>query len=140
MATPAAQLGLRDVIKLMPLRKLWLAQVVSVFGDFLAIFAVISVVTFKMNGTAAQITLITVSFMLPFALISPVAGVFVDRWNVKQTMIVSDLIRAVLVILLLFANSSLTAIYAILFVMSAVSTFFVPAQSVTLRTVVPKEG
>jgi DHA3 family macrolide efflux protein-like MFS transporter len=139
MATPAAQLGLGEVIKLKPVRKLWLAQVVSVFGDFLAVFAVISVVTYKMHGTAAQITLITVSFMLPFALISPVAGVFVDRWNVKQTMIASDLIRAVLALLLVFATN-LNQIYAILFVLSAVSTFFVPAQSVTLRTVVPKEG
>jgi MFS family permease len=139
MATPATQLGLGDVIKLKPVRKLWLAQVVSVFGDFLAVFAVLTVVAYQMHGTAAQITWITVAFMLPFALISPVAGVFVDRWNVKRTMIVSDLIRAVLALLLVFATS-LNQIYAILFVLSAVSTFFVPAQSVTLRTVVPKEG
>ncbi len=139
MATPTAHLGLGEVIKLQPVRRLWLAQVVSVFGDFLAIFAVISVVTYQLHGTAAQVTLISIAFMLPFALISPIAGVFVDRWNVKRTMIASDLIRAVLAAFLVFATN-LNQIYAILFVLSAVSTFFVPAQSVTLRTVVPKEG
>jgi MFS family permease len=139
MATPPAQLGLSEVIKLRPVRLLWLAQVVSIFGDFLAIFAVMSVVTYQLHGTPAQVTLISIAFMLPFALISPIAGVFVDRWNVKQTMIASDLIRAVLALCLVFA-ANLNQIYVILFILSAVSTFFVPAQSVTLRTVVPKEG
>ncbi|MFN7926588.1 MAG: MFS transporter [Blastocatellia bacterium] len=67
------------------------------------------------------------------------AGVFVDRWNVKRTMITSDLIRAVLA-LLLVASTSLNQVYLILFLLSLVSTFFVPAQTVTLRTIVPREG
>jgi len=116
-----------------------MAQVVSVFGDFLAIFAVLSYVSFTLKATAAQVTFITVSFMVPFALVGPVAGVFVDRWNVKRTMIASDLIRAVLAIGLVFA-SSLGEVYGILFLLSAVSAFFVPAQSVTMRSVVPPEG
>ena len=33
-------------------RRLWIAQIVSIFGDFLAIFAVFSVVTFDLHGTA----------------------------------------------------------------------------------------
>jgi MFS family permease len=83
--------------------------------------------------------LIIVSFMIPFAFVGPIAGVFVDRWNVKRTMIASDLIRAVLALGLVFAGS-LDQIYAILFLISGVSTFFVPAQTVTLRTIVPREG
>jgi len=130
---------IREVLKIKPVRNLWLAQVVSVFGDFLAIFAVLSYVSFNLRASAAQVTLISVSFMIPFALIGPVAGVFVDRWNVKRTMIASDLIRAALALSLVFAGS-LGQIYAILFLLSTVSTFFVPAQSVTLRTIVPPEG
>jgi MFS family permease len=139
MSTNAPQLSIREVLKIRALRNLWLAQVVSVFGDFLAIFAVLAYVSFNLKASAAEVTLITVSFMIPFALIGPVAGVFVDRWNVKRTMISSDLIRAVLVILLVFATS-LGQIYSILFLMSAVSAFFVPAQTVTLRSIVPPEG
>src|ERR1041384_6024182 len=138
-APQATQLTIREVLKLKPVRRLWAAQVVSVFGDFLAIFAVLSYVSFNLHASAAQVTLISVSFMVPFALIGPVAGVFVDRWNVKRTMIASDLIRAALVLALVFATT-LGEIYAILFLLSAVSTFFVPAQTVTLRTIVPREG
>jgi DHA3 family macrolide efflux protein-like MFS transporter len=139
MTAPAPQLTIREVLKLKPVRRLWAAQVVSVFGDFLAIFAVLSYVSFSLQASAAQVTLISVSFMIPFGVIGPVAGVFVDRWNVKRTMIASDLIRAVLCLALVFAGN-VWQIYAILFLLSTVSTFFVPAQSVTLRTIVPREG
>ena len=139
MSEVAPQLTIRQVLQLKPVRRLWLAQIVSVFGDFLAIFAVLSYASFDLHATASQVTLISVSFMIPFAFVSPVAGVFVDRWSVKRTMIASDLIRAGLALGLVFAGT-LGQIYAILFLLSIVSTFFVPAQTVTLRTIVPREG
>jgi len=139
MSTPARQMTIREVLQLRPVRRLWVAQIVSVFGDFLAIFAVLSYVSFNLHATAAEVTGISVSFMIPFALIGPVAGVFVDRWNVKRTMIASDLIRSALALGLVF-TASLGQVYAILFLLSAVSAFFVPAQTVTLRTIVPREG
>lgn len=132
-------LGLRDVLRLAPLRRLWIAQMVSIFGDFLALFAVITHASFALHASPAQITGINIAFMLPFALVGPVAGVFVDRWNVKRTMIASDLARAAIVLLLVFAEG-LWEIYGLLFLMSTVSTFFVPAQSVSVRTIVPPEG
>lgn len=139
MSAQAPQMTIREVLQLRPVRRLWMAQIISVFGDFLAIFAVLSYVSFNLHASAAQVTGISVSFMIPFALIGPVAGVFVDRWNVKRTMIASDLIRAALAVALVFA-ASIGQVYIILFLLSAVSAFFVPAQTVTLRTIVPREG
>lgn len=138
-AAQQQQLSIRDVMQIPAFRRLWAGQLVSLFGDFLAIFAVLSFATFDLHATATQITYITVSFLVPFAFFGPIAGVFVDRWNLKRTMIISDLIRAVLVVLLIRA-SNIYAIYAVLMTMSFVSTFFVPAQSVTLRTLVPPNG
>jgi MFS family permease len=77
--------------------------------------------------------------MAPLAIVSPLAGVFVDRWPLKRTMIASDLIRGVLVLALVFVHD-VYAIYAILFTMSVVSAFFVPAQSVSVRTLAPPGG
>ncbi len=128
-----------EVLRLKPVRRLWIAQIVSIFGDFLALFAVLSDVSFRLHATAAQVTLISVAFLVPFALLGPVAGVFVDRWDAKRTMIASDLIRSALALGLVFA-SGLNQIYAILVALSAVSTFFVPAQTITIRAVTPREG
>ena len=135
----APQLTFRDVLKIRSVRRLWLAQLVSIFGDFLAIFAVFSLVTFQLHGTATQVSMILVAYMLPLAVVSPLAGVFVDKWNVKWTMIASDLMRGVLVLALLSVRD-LHAIYAIFFALSTVSSFFVPAQSVAVRAITPAAG
>lgn len=139
MATPGPALSLRDVLRQQPFRRLWLAQFVSIFGDMLALFGVISMITFRLHGTVVQVTAVTLSFALPMALISPPAGVLIDHWNIKRVMIASDLIRGVLVLLLVFVTD-VRQICAIFAVLATVSCFFGPAQSVTLRTLVPKEG
>ena len=41
----------------------WIAQIVSIFGDFLALFAVLSDVSFRLKATPAQVTLISVAFL-----------------------------------------------------------------------------
>jgi MFS transporter, DHA3 family, macrolide efflux protein len=139
MSTPATPLSFRDVLSLPAVKRLWIAQIVSVFGDFLAIFAVIAYVTFNLHGTAVQISMILVSFLTPLAIFSPVAGVFVDKWNLKATMIASDVIRGFLILALVFVHD-LYAIYGIFFVLAAVSAFFIPAQSVAVRTITPAAG
>ena len=124
MATPGTPLSFSDVLRLRPVRRLWIAQIVSVFGDLLAVFAIIAVATFKLHGTATQVAMVLASFMAPLAIVSPLAGVFVGRWHLKRTMIASDLIRGVLVLALVFVHD-LYVTYVILFTMSAVSAFFV---------------
>src|SRR6266567_188510 len=139
MASPTSTLGFREVLQTPAVKRLWIAQIISVFGDFLAIFAILSLVTFQLHGTPPQVAMVLVAFIAPFAIISPIAGVFVDKWDVKTTMICSDLIRGLLVVALLFVRDIYT-IYGILFVMSIFSSFFVPAQSVAVRTLAPPGG
>ena len=138
-ATAPPAFTAKTILQYKPFRTLWLAQFVSVFGDFLALFAVISLITFRWHGTPVQVTTVTMAFVLPMAVISPIAGVFVDHWNVKRLMIASDLIRAVLILMLVFVHN-VSQISAIFFVLSSVSSFFAPAQSVTLRTIVPADS
>jgi len=134
-----APLSLRDVLKISGFKRLWLAQLVSILGDFLAVFGVINLITFKWHGTPLQVTNVMIAFMIPMATIGPLAGVFVDRWNVKRTMIISDLIRAVLILGLVWVMN-LQQIFVLFFLVSTVSSFFGPSQSVTLRTLVPMNG
>lgn len=136
---PIAAFTQKTILQHRPFRTLWMAQFVSILGDFLALFGVISLITFHWHGTPVQVTAVTIAYVLPLAIISPFAGVFVDHWNVKRVMIASDVIRALLIVALVFVTdvAQICAIFALL---SVVSSFFTPAQSVTVRTVVPKEG
>ena len=144
MATPAATaapdpLSMGAVLRIPMMRRLWYAQVVSVFGDFLALFAVIGVLTFRLHASAQQVINIQIAYMLPIAILGVVAGVFVDRWPLKPTMVSSDAIRGALVLLLLLA-SRIWHYYAVLAAISVVSSFFGPAQGVAIRSAVPLHG
>jgi DHA3 family macrolide efflux protein-like MFS transporter len=134
-----APLSMRDVMRIPMMRRLWYAQTISVFGDFLALFAVISILTFKFKATPQQVTGIQIAYMLPIAILGILAGVFVDRWPLKPTMVASDSIRAALCLLLLFATQ-IWHFYAILAAISIVSSFFSPAQGVAIRSAVPLHG
>ena len=135
----AAPLSFRDVLRLDVMRRVWFAQIISVFGDFLALFAVISVVSFRMHGTPSQITWVQIAYMAPIAVLGPLSGVLVDRWPLKPTLVISDLLRAALAGLLVFSGS-LWQIYLVLAAISCVSSVFAPAQTVTIRSHVPREG
>jgi MFS transporter, DHA3 family, macrolide efflux protein len=137
--TPPAPLSMRETLKVPGFKRLWLAQVVSILGDFLALFGVINLITFKWHGTPLQVTNVMIAYIIPMAIVGPLAGVFIDRWNVKRTMIASDLIRALLILCLVFVTR-LEQIYVVFFLVSTVSSFFAPSQSVTLRALVPIHG
>jgi MFS family permease len=127
-----------SVFRIPGFRAVWIAQLVSIFGDFLALFGIISFITFRLHGTAVHVTTITIAYILPLAIFGPFAGVLVDHFNVKRTMIASDLIRGCLALLLLACNN-VPQIAGVLLALSVVSCLFVPAQSITVRTLVPRE-
>ncbi len=138
-AVPAAPMSFRDVLRIDVMRRVWYAQMVSLFGDFLALFAVIAVVSFRMRGTPTQLTGLQIAYMFPIVFVGPIAGVFVDRWPLKPTLVSSDLIRAALA-LLLIPSTAVWHVYVVLGALSCVSAFFGPAQTVTIRTYVPALG
>lgn len=136
--TPS-QLSMREVLRIDVMRRLWFSQVISVFGDFLAIFAVIGLLAFNLDSTPQEITGVQIAYLLPVAILGIFAGGFVDRWPLKFTLIVSDAIRALLVLLLIFAYRP-WHFYLVLAAIGIVSSVFSPAQGVAIRLAVPLHG
>lgn len=68
---------------------IWFGQLVSLIGSSLTDFA-LAIWIYQHTGSITQFTLITISAVLPVIVISPLAGVLVDRWNRRWVMIVSD--------------------------------------------------
>ncbi len=132
-------LTLAQVLRIPVLRRLFYAQLVSVFGDFLALFAVINFLTFHLDASARQVTGLQIAYLLPIAVLGILAGVFVDRWPLKPTLVTSDLCRSALCLLLLLATKT-WHFYLILAAISVVSSFFGPAQGVAIRGAVPLHG
>jgi DHA3 family macrolide efflux protein-like MFS transporter len=125
-------------------RRLWIAQGISVFGDYLAMFAVQAAIVFRMHGSARAVSATLLASLLPGVVMGPMAGVFADRWsprwaNPQWTMVASDSLRAVLA-LLLAAAFRLSHICAICVAISTISAFFVPAQAVVIPRLVKRES
>ena len=136
---PAEPLSMGAVLKIDTMRRLWYAQIVSAFGDFLALFAIITVMTFSLRATPQQITGLNIAYLLPIALLGVISGVFVDRWPLKFTMVGSDFTRAALCLLLFFVHTT-WQFYLVMATISIFSSFFSPAQGVAIRSAVPFHG
>ena len=128
---------LRVLLGVPDFRRLWIAQIVSDFGDSLTLFSLMFLVQ-RLTGDEAAVASILIATALPALVVGMVAGVWVDRWNLKWTMVGSDLVRAVLVVGLLAvtAPSRVGLLYAIVFVHASVGTFFRPARQALLPRVV----
>src|ERR1700730_7265375 len=104
-----------------------IGQAISNMGDFVYSTTVL-VWVFVLTHSAAAISGVLIAQYAPVFLLGPVAGVFVDRWNRRQTMIVSDLVRAIVTLLPFVVPDylRLPAIYTSVFLLSAFSPFFMP--------------
>jgi DHA3 family macrolide efflux protein-like MFS transporter len=116
---------------------LWLGQTISFIGDYFYWLA-IPIMVERLTGSSLLVGLSVISSALPMLVLGPVAGVFVDRWDRKRTMIVSDLLRALLVLLCLTVQTpdQVWIYYVVGFLMSSVSRFFFPAQNASLPLIV----
>jgi MFS family permease len=117
---------------------LWLGQTVSFVGDYFQWLA-IPILVERMTGSSLLVGLAVISSALPMLLLGPVAGVFVDRWDRKRTMVVADVLRALLVLLCLVVRTpdQVWIYYVVSFLMACVSRFFFPSQNAVLPLIVP---
>jgi MFS family permease len=119
-------------------RTLFAAHCASNVGDWLAFMALFSLSTFEWNADVLGVSVLGVAYMLPFAIVSPWAGVWVDRWDLRRVLVVGDLLRAGLVVGMAF-SSQFAVLTALLFLHQAVACFFNPAQHAAIPRLVLRE-
>ncbi len=120
---------------------LWMGQTVSFIGDYFYWLA-IPILVERLTGSTLMVGLSVISTAVPMLVLGPVAGVFVDRWDRRKTMLAADLLRALLVLLCLTVRTpeQVWVYYLVGFLMSCVSRFFFPAQNAALPLLVKGEG
>jgi MFS transporter, DHA3 family, macrolide efflux protein len=119
---------------------LWSGQLVSFIGDYFNWLA-IPITINRLTGSISMVGLSFIINAIPALLLGPVAGVLVDRLDRRKVMIVSDLLRALLVLALLTIQSAqqIWVFYLIGFLISCASQFFFPARNALLPLVVEDE-
>jgi MFS family permease len=120
---------------------LWSGGVLSVVGD-LFLFVALPFFVYERTGSALATGAMFMAETLPRLIFGSVAGVFVDRWDRKRTMILSDLSRAVILLplLLVAAGGPVALVYVVAFVEASVSMLFLPAKNALVPNLVAEEG
>jgi len=118
----------------------WTGQAVSLFGTSLVQFALVWWLT-NATHSATVLATATLAATLPGVVLAPLAGVWVDRWNRRWIMILSDALVAlaslVLIVLFLLGAAQVWQIYLIMFIRSAGNAFQVPAMQASTSLMVP---
>lgn len=114
--------------------KLWLAVVVSLTGDWFSTVVLAGIVMQYSNGSGVAISFFLALRSIPPLLLTPIAGVILDRFNRQHILIVSNLVRACIVPLYLFANGSedLWIVYLITVIHFSLATVSEPGQAAIL--------
>lgn len=114
----------------------WLAQTISLIGDRLHQVAV-GVLVYGVTDSPLLTGLVFLAATLPNLVLGPIAGTFVDRWEHKHVLIVSDLLRAALVLAIPFAAMvDIFLVYPLVFLVTCVSLFFRPAKAAMVPRIV----
>lgn len=116
----------------------WLGGFISLAGDWLLMIG-LPIYTYTLTHSALATGVMFMASALPQMLLASVAGVFVDRWDRRRTMIVFDLLLAAGLVPLLFVHSrdTLWLVYVVAVVEGVLSQFYSPAESALLPTLVP---
>lgn len=120
----------------------WAGQLVSMLGSMMTNFA-ITIWAYEKTGSALALGAVSTFFIIPFLLLSPIAGAMVDRYNRKLMMMVSDLFAVTATAALLILNAmgklQIWHLYTAAVFNGIGNTFQWPAYSAAISTMVPKE-
>jgi MFS family permease len=117
-----------EALRVRDFRLLWLARLISSLGSWLLVVAVPAHV-FALTGSVAATGLTLAVQFVPPAVLGPVAGVLVDRWNRRWIMIGADVARAAVVAILFAVRqpADLWLLYVALVAESVGTVVFRPA-------------
>ena len=121
--------------------KLWLAQVVSLLGDWFNTIVISAMIVQYTDGTGYQgiaVSAFLIARMIPPLLMRPLAGVLADRFDRKRLLIISDVLRALAVLGLLITTQGpeyLPLIYVFTIIQFLVSSIFEPARNAIMPSV-----
>lgn len=122
-------------------RSLWFGEIISLFGDWFNLIASAALIS-QLTGSGLAVGALFVIRMLAPFLVSPIAGVFADRYNRKRLLILLDLSRAIIVLGFLFVRdaSQIWLLYSLTAFQLAISGFFYPTRNALLPDIVSRHA
>jgi MFS family permease len=140
LETPAPESGASvvAVLRNRPFLLLWLAQLATQIGVNMILYALTVVVTDASKLTSA-VSALFLTFLVPSVLFSALAGVYVDRVDRRLMLVVTNALRAFVLIGIWAAGADLVVVLLLNTLFSVVTVFFAPAEAAMIPVLVPRE-
>lgn len=123
-------------------RRLWVAQAISLTGDWFTLIALSVLVSRDSGGSGLAVSALALAQMVPWVVVGPWSGVLADRFDRKRLLVASDLARVVVVLLLIPAAEAHrpAIVLGLALVHFALASVFEPARSALVpRLVAPRD-
>jgi MFS family permease len=119
---------------------LWIGQLISILGDWV-LFVALPFYVYDLTGSVLATGAMFMVQTLPRLLLGSLAGVFVDRWDRKRTMVIAELLQAFVLLPLLLVRSreSVWLVYIFALVEVTIAQFFLPAKNAIIPNLVGEE-
>lgn len=127
----------RNILRDPVFARLWFIQAANQVGGNMALYA-LTVLVFSTTRSNSAVSALLVSFVLPQILLSPFAGVIVDRLDLRWALVVPNLIRTALTAGLALAGTNIGLVLMLNFGVSLMSVALTPAEGSMIPRVVPK--
>ena len=141
--TPTEAQGFQALLKNKSFLWLWAGQGLSQIADkILIIFAISLLTTYRIPKSfyGSSSSAIMIANTIPAIVFGAAAGILVDRYLKKQVLVISNLIRALLVLLIIFLPKELVLLLLVMFAISTVTQAFTPAEQSATPIVVKPEN
>jgi MFS family permease len=120
-----------------PFLLLWLAQAATQIGSNMVLYG-LTVLVLKATNLSSAVSALFLTFLGPAVLLAAVAGVYVDRVDRRAVLIVTNVLRAIAMVLIFLAGSNLALILLLTALVATLTVFFVPAEAAMIPFLVPK--
>ncbi|MEA2646001.1 MAG: hypothetical protein QOE92_1084 [Chloroflexota bacterium] len=135
--------GFRELLGNGEFRLIWASQIFSQLADKFLVYSLLTV-TYDRSGANTQEAVVLLAYTFPSVLLSPIAGIYADRFDKRHLMMVTNLVRGVLI--LLVPASALVPYFQgvtwhlllVTLLFSAVGQFFAPAEASAMPFIVPR--
>lgn len=129
--------GASGVLKNRAFLYLWIAQALSQTALNATVYILIVHVE-QGTGSSTALGLLILSFIVPSVIMGVAAGVFVDRWQKKRVLLITNILRAFIVASFVFLGEAFWLVVIVNIAYSVVSQFFAPAEIASIPAVVPR--
>ncbi len=114
---------------------LWIGEIftqiaINVFNFFLIL------VVYRLTNSNTAVAAVVISFTVPAIIFGSLAGAFVDRWSKKTVLLSTNIVRAILFIMLALFVHNVVIVYAVSFFVAIATQFFIPAETPMIPLVV----